>query len=400
MIDIVPVNLCTGCGVCASVCPKKCIHMSFDNEGFIAPVVNRSDCINCGLCEKHCHVLEQKASECPNPITLGAFTRDNIVRDLSSSGGFFFFVAKEVINRGGLVYGAVLNDELIVKHARAESIDELSRMLGSKYVQSEVDGDIYKSILSDLNNNKLVLFSGTPCQCAAVKQLAKKDYDNLLLLTFICHGVPSPKVWKRYIQFKESKNRDKIVRAHFRDKTFGWARFSMRLEYASGKIEVNPLEKDLFLKAFLKNNCLRNSCYACKYKGKSAYSGMDIIMSDWWGAEDIPLYHNSNNKGISSIYINSNKGAMLWSTIKDSFEYSVIDYKKASSGNIAYSSPAVRGIHRDEFMKQLDSMPFDKLVNKYCKTPLWIMVKRKTIPVVYAIAKKSGLLKIYKSFKR
>lgn len=399
MIDKVTEEKCTGCGICSFVCPKECITMSYNDEGFIIPVINSKKCIQCQTCAKKCHVLNKNVNSesLVNPKTYAAYSKDEFVRKNSSSGGIFFHIAKDFIESNGIVYGAIMDDDLVVRHIRSDSMENCMKMMGSKYVQSEISLDIYKNLKKDLLDGKKVLFSGTPCQCSAIRQITNNK--RLFLISFICHGVPSPKVWKRYVEYKELKNKDRISRVFFRDKTFGWTRFSLSLKFISGKKEINPLDKDLFMKAFLKNNCLRNSCYSCNYKGQDSYAEIDILLSDWWGAEDIPLFKKSDNKGISAIYINTSRGKDIWSKISSSLEYLSIDYNKASASNIAYNHPAHKGKHRDEFMASIDVMPFDKVVNKYCKTPMLQEIKHKITPFIYSIAKTTGVLKIYKKLR-
>lgn len=398
MINKVPDNLCTGCGICATVCPKKAVRMTKNKDGFRIPEVDKTTCINCDICEKHCHILSLAKKSILEPLTYCAYAKDDIIREKSSSGGVFYYLAQNVIGLGGTVYGSILDNDLIVRHVRAETVDDCIPMMGSKYVQSIIDSNVYENIKRDLSQNKPVLFSGTPCQCAAVRRYINKNDINLITVSFICHGVPSPKVWEKYIEFKE-KNNGKILNASFRNKSYGWERFSLLLQFESGRTEINPLDKDLFMQAFLKNNCLRESCYDCKYKGNESYQDIDIMLADWWGAEDIEIFKKSEDKGISAVYIYTSRGNQIWSEVKNYFEFSRIDFQKTSRSNVAFYSSAIKGIHQKEFMNSLDFLPFDRLVKKYCYTPLHVRIKRKVIPVVYIIAKRTGLLNLYKKLR-
>lgn len=396
MINEVEKKHCTGCGLCVAVCPKKCISMESDAEGFLYPNINCNICIGCNLCEKYCHALEVHKDDSYSIKTFAAYNKDDNVRMKSSSGGIFYSLARYIIYLGGVVYGVVIKNNEIV-HDRAVSLDEVDAMLGSKYVQSRIEIDIYQQIKKDLEEGRYVLFSGTPCQCGAVKHYAQTmDFERLVIVSFICHGVPSPSVWKKYINWQTNLNGADIKRISFRDKTIGWTRFSMAIDFTDGKRYQKPLDKDYFLKAFLKNNCLRESCYHCQYKGKEHYVDIDIMLADWWGAENSQLLSNSKDKGISAVFLNSDKGEEFWNAIVEEMYYQKISFERTSASNVAYNYSAKEGKNRKQFMKNLDNITFDRLVNKYCKTPVINIIKKETIKIIYLCAKTTGILKIYK----
>lgn len=247
MIKGIEKQKCTGCGVCVSVCPKKCIKMVSDEEGFLYPVIDENLCIHCNLCKRKCHALDIHEDNKYIPKSFAAYSKNESVRSISSSGGIFYSLARNIIALNGVVYGVVVNPKNEVVHTRAESIDEIKPMLGSKYVQSRIDDNIYQGIKNDLKAGKSVLFSGTPCQCGAIRHFAEKlNTEKLYLVSFVCHGVPSPLVWKQYIDWQIKQANSTVENVSFRDKTLGWGRFSMSINFKNGYRYQKPLDKDYF----------------------------------------------------------------------------------------------------------------------------------------------------------
>ena len=294
MIEIIDKKNCCGCWACVQQCPKQCISMIEDDEGFLYPKVDKGICINCHLCEYVCPIINTDAPRKPLE-TYAAINKDEQIRLESSSGGIFSAIAEYIINDGGVVFGAKFNDKWEVIHDYTETIDGLAQFRGSKYVQSQI-GDNYKKAKQFLTSGRKVLFSGTPCQIAGLKHFLKKEYENLLTVDFICHGVPSPGVWREYLKEEVAtcnlKNivlprsihgRDAlnvtIEGISFRDKTLGWKKFSFALDLSTSvgrgeKIQFRTrehLHENLFLKGFLANLFLRPSCYNCVEKNQRKY---------------------------------------------------------------------------------------------------------------------------------
>ena len=305
MIHIDDKHNCCGCSACQQICPKQCISFERDYEGFLYPSVNREVCIECGLCERVCPVLNQ--GDVIRPIsTLAAKNRDEYIRANSSSGGIFYALAEKTIKEGGVVYGARFNEELSVVHGVAYNLEDISEFRGSKYLQSMMN-DTFKDIRSALNKGIKVLFSGTPCQVAGLRNFLQKSYDNLTLIDFVCHGVPSPSVWQNYLH---SFSNISIDSAAFRDKEQGWHRFGLRLNGAnrsdaSGWHRFGIFSDDHYMQVFLSNLSLRPSCYACP--SKQGRSGSDITLGDFWGIEHIDPKID-DDKGTSLVLINTPKG--------------------------------------------------------------------------------------------
>lgn len=323
MITILNKKNCCGCSACIQICPKRCITMIEDEEGFSYPSVNMQDCIDCHLCEHVCPVLNQGQSHDPLEI-YAAKNNDDKIRMDSSSGGIFTVLAEKTIEENGVVFGARFNEKWEVIHDYAETKEGVAAFRGSKYVQSLI-GNTYKEAETFLRQGRKVLFSGTPCQIRGLKLFLRKEYDNLLTVDFICHGVPSPKVWKEYLEEikvhaseKNSvlprsimKKKALIESISFRNKRLGWKRysFSLTLSTTEGSGEKDtvflsePLDKNIFLRGFMSNLFLRPSCHACKCR--EFRSGSDITIADCWGLNKI--YPDFDDDKGCSLYIVKNE---------------------------------------------------------------------------------------------
>ena len=342
MIDIKEKHNCCGCSACVQICPKQCISMSADNEGFLYPHVDSAICIDCGLCEKVCPVINQNEPREPLAVYAAKNTNEE-VRLKSSSGGIFTLLAEKVIAEGGVVFGVRFNENWEVIHDYTETVEGLEAFRGSKYVQSFI-GDNFKVAKQFLNNGRKVLFSGTPCQIAGLKKFLRKDYENLLTVEVVCHGVPSPMVWRDYLDYKRAERAagkntvssslnelPVITGISFRDKTNGWKKFDFKICYAASKAaensvsksanttncEITPFNEDLFMKGFLKNIYLRPSCYHCA--ARQGKSGADISIADYWGVQSIHP-EIDDNKGTGAVLINTNNGLKCYNNIYQSLD--------------------------------------------------------------------------------
>lgn len=345
MISITQKQDCCGCNACAQICPKQCITMQEDNEGFLYPRVDTENCIDCHLCEKICPVSNHGTERKPLKV-YAAINKDEEVRKQSSSGGIFTALAEQVIKQGGVVFGARFDEQWQVKHDYAETMEGLAAFRGSKYVQSRIE-NTYQEAERFLKARRKVLFSGTPCQIAGLQNYLRKEYDNLLTVDFICHGVPSPMVWRRYLKEEVARQCDRknSVLSHpiheedvlvegisFRDKTMGWKKFSFALTLSttngSGeKIQFcscSPMTKNEYLRGFMSNVYLRPSCYSCAFKKQK--SGSDITLADFW---NIGLYNKQldDNHGLSLMLLNNSKGLCLANAIRSEVAfYSIPNY--------------------------------------------------------------------------
>ena len=351
MIEIKEKRDCCGCEACVQICPKKCISFNEDEQGFRYPLVEESICINCGLCEKVCPVLNQ--NEVKRPIKVYASINPNEeIRSKSSSGGLFTALAELVIDEGGVVFGAQFDEKWGVEHAYTETKEGLNAFRGSKYVQSRI-GNSYVQVREFLKNGRKVLFSGTPCQILGLNLFLRNKYESLITIDIVCHGVPSPLVWMAYLHdivkfpvgFSEENNFQKefvnsITNISFRDKSTGWKKYSFKVRGKEFKDGGNPQKEDvllhelhnknLFMRIFLKDLCLRPSCANCP--AKSGKSGSDITLADYWGIEN-SYPELDDDKGISMVLIHSDEGQKLFAKSKvNSLETS---YSDALRGNPA-----------------------------------------------------------------
>ena len=353
MIKITDKKDCCGCAACVQRCPKQCISLKEDGEGFLYPVVDESLCVGCGLCEKVCPIIN-RPEKLPVKEVIAVKNRNEEERMASSSGGVFVALAKKVIDQGGVVFGAVFDENWEVKHTYAESMDGVRPMMGSKYVQSRI-GDTFRQAEKFLKEGRKVLFTGSPCQITALHNYLRKDYPNLLSVDFLCHGVPSPGVWRRYLDeaFDRSARRAAagkntvlssslkslpvITGIDFRDKTLhGWQKYSFVVRGASAsKADKNSvLLSDIhydnpFMKGFLRNVYLRPSCYRCKCKNGVSHS--DLTIGDFWGIDRISKEFD-DDKGVSMLLILSDKGESVIQSIEMDKEVFSLDTAKLLNG--------------------------------------------------------------------
>ena len=351
MITILDKHNCCGCEACVQVCPKQCISFTADNEGFSYPKVDEAFCINCGLCEKVCPVLHPYKERTPLK-TLAAINENDEVRLASSSGGIFTLLAEQVIGDGGAVFGARFDDQWQVVFDFTETTEGIKAFQGSKYLQAQV-GDSFARCKKFLDDGRKVLFSGTQCQIAGLLHFLRKPYDNLLTVDFICHGVPSPLVWQRYLNEVVSIGSRAISDIQFRNKERGWKLFSFKLEYdddCKSVVMSTPFNDDLYMRAFLANLILRPSCHACPAKSGKSHS--DITIADFWGIELVNP-DMDDDRGTSLVLVNSEKGNYALPLSLMSFTEEEFDV--AIRKNTAWCMPAIQHHRRAEFFSRLST---------------------------------------------
>ncbi len=337
MISIADKASCCGCTSCASICPKGCIRMIEDDEGFKYPEVNPATCINCGLCEKVCPMMHPETENRVQKV-YSAKNNDEAVRKTSSSGGVFSILAQNVIRDGGVVVGCALDDNLKARHFVAHHEDELIAFRSSKYVQSELNG-VFHAVKEALREGKKVLFSGTPCQVAGLRRFLMKEYENLFCVDVLCHGVPSPRVYKEYIDEKEKEFGSHAVSVNFRNKQKGWKRLFVEVSFANGGRYFKFSGFDPYMSLFLNNKSQRLSCFHCPFTTVSRQG--DISLGDFWGiGRKYPDY--DDDKGISMILVNSEKGARLLDRIAPELCLKERDLDLAIAGNKVLVEP-IRG---------------------------------------------------------
>ncbi len=305
MIDIISVEQCTLCGSCYNACPVNAISFKKAYLDFQYPTIDMDRCIGCGRCEKACPLLADKCKPEPGyPVAFAARSKSEEVRLHSSSGGVFYELAYKTLSDSGYVCGAVFDEQFHVKHIVSDTQEDLERMMGSKYAQSDM-GFCYREIKKKLDDGKKVLFTSCPCQVAGLRTYLGKDYPNLLLVELICHGIPSDSMLQTYIGMQEKKYRAKLKRLEFRNKDKGWHNSFVRMEFCNNCIYTESIGTDAYMNGFLGNVILKQACYNCDFHNSTA--GSDIIVGDFWGAET-ELTEEDDNKGLSAVIVNTEKG--------------------------------------------------------------------------------------------
>ncbi len=364
-------NNCCGCTACAMICPRKCIKMQPDEEGFLYPQIDQELCVNCSLCQKVCPILKKNDKK-DSPDCYIAYSKNDKIRAKSSSGGIFTELAKGEIKRGGLVYGAGFNENFEVVHQSARSEQEIEKLRGSKYVQSRMD-DKYREIKEILDRGNLVYFSGTPCQVAGLYSYLENRPEKLITQDFICHGVPSPLVWEKYIETFGD-----VRKVEFRNKKYGWHYFALHIE-SDKKNYYKRLDEDFYLKLFLDNTILRPICYDCPIKKQG--SSADITLADCWSLNQITDKVLDRDKGLSLVIANTSKGKSFLKKVKDSGDIVAIqvDAKKALNSQSALRESSICNSRRKLFFSRLQGIEFIEL-EKAWYNDSWIkQIRRKEI---------------------
>lgn len=366
MVDTLPKNECCGCSACLQVCPKECITFVEDREGFLYPEIKTDSCIQCKLCEKVCPAINKLNSKQSNRV-YAAINDDFEKRENSSSGGVFIQLAENTIQNGGVVFGAKWDNEWKVVHDYTQDLKGLARFQGSKYCQSII-GYSFKEAERLLKSNKKVLFSGTPCQIAGLKGYLRREYEHLYTAECVCHGVPSPGLWRKYLD--ETTKTRRIESINHRQKNTGWRNYSVVIRFSDGSEDNSVHDDNLWTRAFIKNLSLRPSCYRCAYK--CVNSRADITLGDFWGIEKLSPQSNYD-KGVSLIVTHNQKGKELTEGIHTIDEFSLEDI---ASYNGALFLSASENPKRAEFFDRVQSDSFTQTVRHLTKEPLTLRIKR------------------------
>lgn len=370
---------CCACGACVNICLKQAIQMQEDENGFLYPIIDNDKCIKCGLCIKTCALQNNKLKN--TPLKTYAAQSHNTDLKKSASGGIFASLAVNVLKDGGVVYGAALenvNGKLICRHIVVNSVTDLEKLQGSKYIQSNI-GNIYQAVKKNLLENKIVLFSGTPCQVDGLRAYLGKQYENLYCIDIICHGVPSNKMFQDYIETLEKKYNDKIIDFKFRDKTKGWG-LTAKGYTAKGYTAIIQANVSSFYYYFLKSYIYRDSCYSCKYACKNRCG--DITIGDYWGIENAHPEVLKNNSvldyrnGVSCLIVNTEQGKKLIEKYKDDLKLIESDFEKAAEENRQLNRASVCNVEkRDEILNLYSKSGYESVENSFRKIRILNMVK-------------------------
>lgn len=374
-------NMCNGCGVCALVCPLKCIKMEEDAEGFLYPIVDEKKCIKCGKCKKNCsNYISDNNYEIK---AYAAKNKDTLERKNSTSGGMFKILVEYVINNNGVVFGVRMNEDLVAVHDWTEDINKCQEFSFSKYVRSDLNNS-YEKVKEFLDNGKLVLFSGTPCQVQGLRMFIGKENEKLILCEIICHANPSPKVLKLYIRNNENKHNKKVKRIFFRSKNPEMDNGAY-LEFEDG----SKSKDDIYVKAFSGEQLInRPSCNNCQFVNENRKS--DFTIGDFWGIEKIIPDFN-DKEGVSILTVNTEKANKIFNDIRNKMYYKQIDLKLAFKYN--HHSNLKQNANREKFFKGISNGIINEnniieYMKKYSNKPLYKKVLGKFKRIVKKIIRK------------
>lgn len=393
-MNICEKDKCVGCGLCSFVCPVKCIKIVSDEKGFLVPNININVCVKCGKCQKHCPANNASPLKHQNESQYYlVWSKSDSVRYDSSSGGAFTALADAVLKKGGVVIGAAYNTDFTVCHKVIHDKEKLGELRKSKYMQSDTTG-VFDSIKANLATGKIVLFSGTPCQCAAVKS-AFPHNENLLLCDLICHAVQSPEVFSDALKYMENKYGSSCEFIDFRSKTKGWANACTTVvKFRNGKI-INKRLNDIPIGAgFSRNLSIRSSCESCQYRSMERVG--DITIGDFWAIRDEPKYLKEfGDLGYSSVLINSHKGKTLFDWAK----HELVCEERTREEIQRENGPLYRQFKpnplREKFWSDYSTNQFSTIWKRYLRQPPKTIIKWR----VTKFARRTGLLKLYRTMR-
>ncbi|MFI3326633.1 MAG: Coenzyme F420 hydrogenase/dehydrogenase, beta subunit C-terminal domain [Clostridia bacterium] len=374
MIKIEDKSKCCACTACASACPKKCISMEADSEGFSYPIVDTENCIDCRFCEKVCPIATPKVENPFEQEVCIVQNKNQKVLKESTSGGAFTEIAKYVLSQNGVAFGASYHNEFKVKHIYVDNEEDLKLFRNSKYSQSEL-GDSYIKVQEFLMAGRWVCFSGTPCQVEGLNSFLGKDYPNLIKVDIVCHAVPSPLIFKKYIESKNDLIEQGVSNILFRDKHYGYKYSTMTLiNNDNKKVYHRGIDSDPMLRAFFTNICDRPSCYDCSFKKR--YRVSDFTMWDCFSIYDYSK-ELDNDKGVTNLLMHSPKARGIFAEIKDYFNYVKVDdvVKIVNTAKEMHHSVPMNS-KREAFFKDANSLNGKDLMNKYFPDNAKTKVKR------------------------
>lgn len=359
MVDSIKKSDCTGCKMCGDICPCSAITFKDGNDGFWYPIVNSELCTRCGLCLSKCPIQRTYVSRnLGKPDVYSAWIKEESTRINSTSGGIYYALAQQTINEGGYIVGCIYTEDYkSAYHIAGDTMKDLKRIMRSKYFQSDTSG-IFKMVKQLLEHKKRVLFCGTPCQVAALVNYLPKEYDNLTTCDFICRGINSPKAFRAYIESLENRFKSKISLIHLKNKNHGWRSLGTYAEFDNGMTYYRNKINDPWVNGYITGNLyMRECCSNCKFKKIPRVS--DISLGDFWG---IKGSKEDMKKGISLVMVNSEKGRVIFESIKPQIHAERNTLEKAIEGNPCITEPAPMGKHRHEFFEFIDKEDFESLV--------------------------------------
>lgn len=394
MIEIKEKQKCCGCWACENVCPKQCITMEMDDEGFRYPVVDKDKCVDCHLCEKACPELKPKQNDDMPLANFIIQQKDKEILRRSTSGGFFTAISEYVIRHGGVVFGAAFGKDMVLRHTYAETLEDCAKFRGSKYLQSEI-GHAYSDAKRFLKQGRMVVFSGTPCQIAGLYgAIGGCICKYLITVDLVCRGVPSPLVFKKYLGTQNAKRKDEAIDYRSRDKFYGYLFSTASIFYKNQQHDYHQgKESDLMLRLYFKDLISRPSCYDCHFKTLHRVS--DITIFDCWDAPATSSEFSAD--GATNVFIHTEKGRAVFEEIKDKFTYAHEDIDKIiKRDGIMIQHHVVANPRRAAFFKDLQVMQVDEIERKYA----YIKPIKKIANTVKPWLFKIGVFGVYLKLKR
>ena len=356
---------CSGCGACVCACPTKCLSMKRDSEGFLYPHAEDKDCIHCGKCLSVCPVrIKPKTADYAERVFIVQH-KDERIRRESTSGGAFTAIAEYIVQNGGIVFGAGMDENFRVRHMQARSAEQLALFRNSKYSQSDL-GDTFLKIKHYLGEGKTVLFSGTPCQTAGLKKFLPDAGETLVTVDVVCRGIPSPLVFEKYIEYQKQKFGafDKVL---FRDKYAGYTHTAMSLYRGGNCLYHNGLEYDPMLKLFYRGMICRPICSDCPFKGIKRCS--DFTLWDCFSAKEINGDFD-DNKGTTFVMLHSEKAERIFEKLRDNIRFCEGDAEKACRGAAEMVKSIPHDPARGEFFRDAESVSHEALFRKWAPVTL------------------------------
>lgn len=374
MITITDKSKCCGCNACANICPKNCIKMKRDEEGFLYPYICQDECISCNFCESVCPEINVRAEV---PFKQDGYIvqiKDENIRRESTAGGAFSAIARYIIQSGGVVFGVVMDDKFLAHHTYVESELELQKYRNSKYVQSFVGESTFKQVKEFLNKGRVVCFSGTPCQIEGLKLFLKEDYKKLITVDVVCRAVPSPLAFEKYIELQNKCLSADIINVRFRDKCFGYKYSTMNICTTKNNGSYHRgIESDPWLRAFFSGICNRPSCYDCSFRKRYRVSDFTI-----WDCFSVRKFSKKmdDDKGTTRMLVHTSKGREIFDKIKEEIKYVELNPDEIVTGVKEIFEPSKQNPKRDEFMADLNILDAEKLFKKYFPNTIKVKIKR------------------------
>lgn len=371
MESISEMKYCCGCNICTNICNSNSV-VTIPNQGFGYPHINVSSCVRCGLCKGTCPVNSSQSMPSFEQVVVGGIAKDATIVQDSSSGGVFRGICESIIRDGGVVIGPCFDEHFVLKHTVVEELNEIKKMQGSKYVQSQ-KGMIFRDIKKILETNRKVLFSGTPCEIQGLVHYLGKEYSNLYTQDVLCHGVASPQLWLKYLEWIEKKYNSEIADVSFRDKKYGWKDYRMLITLKNGKKYSRHHNFDPYMRLFLLNYSVRESCINCRYRSMQNRTA-DITLGDFWNLDDYEKNEKYKN-GVTCVVINSSKGETLFNQIKKNYITIPINKNKQNeilnqnAGGLRFSED------RNSFLCNIADKDFNSLVHEYLKDGLVFRIR-------------------------